>query len=409
MGQEVTVKTMKAPDTLRGRARQSRTMFIVMVLVAGLPALIEGFDTSLYAFGSPYILKDMHAHSLALLGLIGTAYALGIAVFSLIGGLLFDYFSVKWTVMIAVLIFAIFTLLTGYAPNVMSLFWMRLLVGFGEGMFQPAIITLLGDIFFETRGRGVSVFAVFFGAGVFFSPYVIAPFLPHVQIPFAISALLSVIVLGLFAWIIPPVYKTVTARRLQLGNIFNRNVLALSTSIFLFGISLFGFRSYFSDYLLFGLHLVKAQAATIASMEGLGGLLLAFPLGSLADKWGRKPVVSVASVLVMLGSLLVFSGSGQVGFLIFSTFLFGAGWGVYVDLVSALGQDSVSDVIAGTVTGWLLLIFNVGALLGGPLFGLLLHQGYQKAGLFGIGIPAVLAFVMTLATKPVRTSNILTD
>lgn len=95
MSQEASPRLVKGTDTLRARAKHSQAMFIVIVLVAGLPALLEGFDTSLYAFGSPYILKDIHAHNLALLGLIGTAYALGIAVFSLIGGVLFDYLDRK--------------------------------------------------------------------------------------------------------------------------------------------------------------------------------------------------------------------------------------------------------------------------------------------------------------------------
>lgn len=366
---------------------------------------LERFDNNLFTFGAPYIVRDAHA-SATLLGTLATGYALGIAIFSLVGGYLFDRFSVKYTIIVSVAIFTVFTVVTGFAASGLLLFGARLLVGVGVGLFQPAIVALLGDIFFETRGRAVSAVAVFFGGGLFVSPYVIEPFLPHYRTPFVLSGVVSLAVLVLFALLIPRTYKHVDRAPVAFRGIFGRNVLVLSASIFLFGICLFGFLGYDSDYLLKGLSLASGPAATIYSMGGLGGLLCAFPIGYLADRTSRKSVVSLAAFLIMVGSIGMFLVSSNITLLLLLTFAFGAGWGIYVDLVATLGQDSVDDTVAGTVTGWLFLVFNVGALFGGPIFGALLPHGFVTAGLVTLGAASVLSFLFTLLTRPVTESNI---
>ncbi len=175
----------------------------------------------------------------------------------------------------------------------------------------------------------------------------------------------------------------------------------------MFGIVLFGYLGYYSDYLLKGLALSPGVAAGIASMGGLGGLICAYPIGYLADRFGRKYIVSLSALLIMIGSLGMFSVSRNVTALSVMTFAFGAGWGIYVDLVATMGQDSVDDSIAGTVTGWLFLVFNVGALLGGPIYAALMPSGFVLAGLVTLGLSSVISLVLTLLTRPVLESNII--
>lgn len=372
---------------------------MLIVLIAAIPAFIEGFDVNLYAFGSPLIIRDIHSTA-ALLGTVAASYAAGIAVFSIVGGYLFDKFSVKYSVMISVAIFTVFTLLTGFVTSSRELLVVRFMVGVGIGVFQPAIMALLGDIFFETRGRAVSAFAVFFGGGLMAGPYLISPFLPHYQAPFIISAVMGLVSLLLFYAIIPKTYKTLEKKPLRFAGIFQPNVIILSLTILLFGITLFGFSSYYSDYLLKVLSLPSGQAARIVSMEGLGGLLLAFPIGYLADKRGRKQGAVLAALFVMIGALGVFSVSHQVVLLLILTFIFGAGRGIYISLIAAMGQDSVDDSVAGQVTGWLFLVFNIGAFLGGPLFSALLPYGFVTAGLITLGLTSILSFASILFTRP---------
>ncbi|MHB1500969.1 MAG: MFS transporter [Candidatus Dormibacteria bacterium] len=394
--------------TVRSLAHKSRGFFLLIVLVAALPAFLEGFDTNLYFFGSPYIVHNVGA-SATFLGTVGLGFALGIAIFSFVGGYLFDHFSVKNTIMVSVAIFAVFTVMTGFSSSPAWLFVSRFLVGVGIGIFQPAIVTLLGDIFWETRGRAVSAFAVFFGGGLFIGPLVSSPFLPHYLTPFILSGIVSLLVLVLFYLVIPKTFKAQEKRTIAVTGLVNRNILLLSGSIFLFGIVLFGYLGYYPDYLLKGLALPTAQAAVIASMGGLGGLICAFPIGYLADRFGRKNIVTLAAFLIMVGSLGMFAVSRNVAALTLFTFSFGAGWGIYVDLVATLGQDSVDDARAGTITGWLFLVFNVGAMLGGPIFATLLPRGFLVAGLITLGLASVMSLVFTLFTRAVTESNIVLE
>ena len=187
---------MSKDITVRSVAGRSTAMFVLIVIIAAIPAFLEGFDTNLYTFGSPFVVHNVHG-TVALLGEVSTGYALGVAIFSLVGGYLFDRYSVKYTIMASVVIFALFTVWTGYVSSPAGLFAARLGVGIGVGIFQPAIVALLGDIFFETRGRAVSAFAVFFGLGLFIGPNLMNPFLPHYRTPFILSGVAAVISLAL--------------------------------------------------------------------------------------------------------------------------------------------------------------------------------------------------------------------
>ncbi|EQB74553.1 MAG: sugar transport permease [Ferroplasma sp. Type II] len=203
-------------ETVRQAAGESLKRFIVIAIVAGLPAFLEGFDGEIYSFGSTYIVPALTGPTYLSIGLILTGYAIGIAIFSLVGGYLFDRYSVKNTVILSVLVFSAFTVMTGFVNTTPELFIARLGVGVGVGIFQPAGVALLGDIFYETRGKAVSVWATFFSVGLFASPYLIEPFLPAFRLPFEISGALAIIILMLVIMIIPVTYKTIPNNPLNL-------------------------------------------------------------------------------------------------------------------------------------------------------------------------------------------------
>lgn len=402
------MSTRGDPVTVRAAAQRSPRWLWVIVFVAAAPALLEGVDSNLFAFGGPFIVHNVHA-TVASLGLLATGYALGIAVFSLVGGYLFDRISVKGTVLVSVVIFAGATLWTGYAVTLGELFASRFLVGIGVGMFQPALVALLGDILWETRSRAISIFALFFQGGIFIAPLFESRFLPAYRVPFLVASGVALILLVVFYAVIPKTFKTQRVTRAPLRGLMNRNVMVLTLSVLCFGIALFGFTGYFSAYLLKGLGMAPGVAAPIAGAAGLGGFLCAFPIGYLADRFGRKPFLVVAAVLVMMGSFGMFLVGRDVAGLILSTACFGAGWGSIVHLVAALGQDSVPDTVAGSVTGWMFMAFNVGAMMGGPLFAAFLAHGYVTAGLVTLGGASVLSLGFALSARSVTESNVVPD
>ena len=103
--------------TVRGLAGKKTMWLIFFSIIGASPAIGSLFDTSSYSYASPYILAQIHL-SAGYLGLLVSMYALGIAIFSIIGGYLFDKFSAKYTLIIGLIVLSLFTVATGYSVNV---------------------------------------------------------------------------------------------------------------------------------------------------------------------------------------------------------------------------------------------------------------------------------------------------
>ncbi|MFD6441788.1 MFS transporter, partial [Peribacillus sp. NPDC060186] len=108
---------------------------------------------------------------------------------------------------------------------------------------------------------------------------------------------------------------------------------------------LFGYMAFYSEYLLKVLLLHPVQAGTISAMVGLGGALVSYLLGVLADKFGRKRIVRWSAFLVLLASVGMFGAGQSIALLCISNFLFGVGIG-FPAFVAAQGQDSASILLA---------------------------------------------------------------
>src|SRR5262245_45792084 len=71
------------------------------------------------------------------LGIVFSAFGYPYAIFQVIGGLVGDKFGARRTLFFCGLIWATATILTGFAGGLVSLFLVRLLLGFGEGATFP--------------------------------------------------------------------------------------------------------------------------------------------------------------------------------------------------------------------------------------------------------------------------------
>lgn len=398
--------------TVRVMAKQSGILFLIIVIIAAFPTFLQGLDSELYYFGSPFIVSGVHATAI-FIGITATSYTLGILFFSYAGGFLFDIFSPKYTLVMAISIFSLFVFLTGYVTSIYELLIFRLLVGFGIGMFQPAILSFLGDILVKFRGRSIIAFEVFFGFGYFVAPYLIEPFLPAFRIPFIITGLISMVSIILFILVVPPVYNRIPRERLAFRSVVNRNLIILYISIFLFGISLLALLSYLSDYLIHVLHYSNFDAAIASSMVGLAGVIFAYPLGFGSDRArsGRKTFVILTLGASAIGSIGLFAfgtAIGIIGIIVF-VFIFGIGRGLSVVFVTAAAQDSVVDSEVGRISGIIFTVFNIGAIIGGPLMGgLSLAYGFRLGGILVITVPLLFSCILSaflIGGKPVETSE----
>ncbi|MGC8695741.1 MAG: MFS transporter [Conexivisphaera sp.] len=367
----------------------------VILALSLLPIFLEGFDGQLFFFDAPYIMQNIGAPA-TLIGLAASAFAIGIVVTSFLGGYLFDRYSAKSVILISLAAFSIFTALTGLATSYFEILTYRLLVGIGIGLFQTSILSFLGYLRPSWRARLLSLFGIFFGIGMAVAPAVGAAFLPGYADAFLMSGALGIISLALFLAFVPGRPVHAAGRKISLSSQLNMDLALLMTAAMAFGVAFFAFESYISDYLIHGLSLPAAAAAMSMSLFGIGAILSAEAFGFASDRYGRKPVLLAGGAMLALSSGILFAPGVRmwISSAAALAFVFGAGYAALVGNVTAAAQDVVDERWIGAATGLVFTTYNVGTILGGPLMGILLIDGFHVAGLSTIFVPSVAILII---------------
>jgi EmrB/QacA subfamily drug resistance transporter len=123
----------------------------VLALVAmGLAVITIANDFTAFSVAIPTMENELHA-SLSTVQWVINAYALIFGVAIVTGGRLADMFGRRRIFLIGTVIFALFSLACGLAPNALSLIIFRGLMGIGGAMMWPAILGLTFDLLPEDR------------------------------------------------------------------------------------------------------------------------------------------------------------------------------------------------------------------------------------------------------------------
>mgnify|MGYP003599652025 CR=1 FL=1 len=147
--------------------------------------------------------------------------------------------------------------------------------------------------------------------------------------------------------------------------------------------------SYMPTYLSTQMHINETQSLLAASISLVAYIGMIFTMGKLSDKYGRKTMLIIASVLFIALTVPLFHMLSLGGFLKI----------VLIQLVFSL-LLSIND---GTLPAFLSEIFSVNALLGGttPLMAtwLMSKTGSQIAPAWLLVIASVIALVATVMYK----------
>lgn len=115
--------------------------------------------------GLTYISHDLNLQ-LVQLGVITTAFYIGLSTFQMVGGLLASRIGNRYTSVLGISILGAAVVLTGFSQNLLELFTFRLFAGIGSALFFSPALGLLADIVpREKYSFHVGLFNGFFNLG----------------------------------------------------------------------------------------------------------------------------------------------------------------------------------------------------------------------------------------------------
>jgi AAHS family 4-hydroxybenzoate transporter-like MFS transporter len=134
---------------------------IRIIVLCGIIAVLDGFDTQAIAFVAP-VIANLWGMDVSAFGSVFGAGLLGLTIGALCFGPIADRFGRKNVILISMLIFGIFSILTVNATTVGGLFLYRFLTGIGLGGAMPNIIAMTAE-YSPGRIRNTMITVMFCG------------------------------------------------------------------------------------------------------------------------------------------------------------------------------------------------------------------------------------------------------
>ncbi|WP_134764899.1 MFS transporter [Nocardioides sp. 1609] len=152
-----------APEPAREKKELHLGWALVLISIAQLMVVL---DASIANIALPFIGEDLNINDANLTWIV-TGYALAFGGLLLLGGRLGDLYGRRRVFMIGLAVFAIASLIGGFAQNEAMLLGSRGLQGLGAALASPAALALITTTFpaGPARNRAFAVYAAMSGAG----------------------------------------------------------------------------------------------------------------------------------------------------------------------------------------------------------------------------------------------------
>jgi len=299
---------------------------------------------------------------------------------------------------------------SGLATGLLTLIAVRVVMGFADGAYTP--VSIAGTLAASPAGRrGLNIgiqqmMLPLFGLGL--APLFVAGILRYIEwrLVFLIFVIPGLLLAFLVSRTIPGLATsgkteprsswTDWRAALRYSNVRVAALLMLCWLTCLITTSAF-----MPNYLVDHLKLRPAQMGVVMSAIGLGATLGTLLLPWLSDKVGRKPVMALSSIGVLV-SLLLLANTGDSVAVLF-TFLFFVHFfnnALIALTVGPLCTEAVPATLMATASG---LVIAVGELFGGGLAPVIVGQVAERFGIEHVlWLPvAVMAggFLLCLAIK----------
>ena len=326
---------------------------MVATLGIALPELRQTFALSEVAAGSLFSVMMIIA-----------------ALTSAVAGRLADRIGRKTVLITGLSLLALGFSSAGISSQLLWFFLFLAVTGIGYGFTPPSLYAIMSDLLPQRRGLGASLVSVTYGIGgaigALLASRVVAAF--GWRAAFAsVGGIAAVDMLVQLCWIRDSRY---TRRVAHMGSLksalsFSIGLLALAEFI---GGSVFWSCAAWTPTALRGAKALSLQeTGWVMSVLSLANMLGSFSLGSLSDKFGRKPVIAFSAVPAAIAAFAVFYWLQSPFGLALGIFVFGVLKASVPALVVALAQEAAPAGSAGTAAGIIMSLHYTAGVLAPPL------------------------------------------
>jgi AAHS family 3-hydroxyphenylpropionic acid transporter len=375
-------------------------------------ALIEGFD--LQSAGTAAAgLRQSFALDPKMMGWVFSAGIIGLLPGAFFGGWIADRIGRKKILVLAVLLFGVFSLVTAGVASISSLLLARFMTGLGLGAALPNLIALCAEAVGEQR-RATAISIMYSGVplGGALAAVVAMLFTEHWQATFIIGGLAPLLIAPLMILYLPEssafrqqgastVTRIATGQAL-FGEGRGRTTLALWLSYF-FTLTVMYMLLNWLPSLLLSQGFSKPQAGMVQMLFNIGGAFGSLLGGVMLDRYNSVKVV----LIVYTGLLAALAGVGlSVGIVPMASAGFAAGLFVIAAqlVLYAQAPPSYPTSVRATGVGAAVAIGRLGSVAGPLAAGQLLAAGAGTAGVLLAASPGLVIAALTVISVITRST-----
>jgi AAHS family 4-hydroxybenzoate transporter-like MFS transporter len=392
-------------------------VLIMCMLVAGL----DGFDTQAIGYTAPAIAAVIHL-PMPQFGQVASAGLVGAAIGALSFGPLADMFGRKWFMIVAMVVFAIFSYLTAQSASLNELLSYRFFAGLGLGGVTPAFLALGAELA-PKRLRDIFVTVLFasFPGGGFIGSLTSAWVIPTFgwQSVFYIGAVAPIVIAIILAIWLPESIRFLLARNMRQEEVRRtlerfmpgevpagaelvappdparqgvpvKHLLMEGRTIptvllwvpFFMAFMVLVTVTFWTPAVLNSVGFSLSAAALIIGLNNLGSVIASATSGWAVHRWGAFRVLIPGFVIG--GLCLAWFGQATTSVATLSVASFLAGFfvgGTGTGLI-AVAAGMYPTAIRSTGIGWAMGMGRVGQVFGPILTGVLVGLGYKVGGIF---------------------------
>jgi len=340
---------------------------------------------------------EEYGFTLAEGGTLATIYLLGLGLGGIVAGFLIDRSSRKSSMIVGIVVYSLFTLLTAVAFGFFDMAAYRVMTGIGEGVQSVAFVVAVGAYYPQSRTFAIALVQCSLGFGQALGPRAGAALIAGSgdwRLPFYVFGVVGLIGAAAMLFVAKGFTEQQEVAGTKSGSgvagdahmpdaLWNTNVVIVLLVVTIRSFPFFAFLGLYTTYLTTQLHFPLTTAATALMFFGLGPFFS--PLaGYIADRVNQKLFQIVCLAVMAVVGYLVFNVADEP----FEHYLLAALEGIagafaYVNGYS-LAQRSVKAAQIPRVSGYYYAASTFPAALSGFTFATLIDTFGWSGGAFVI-------------------------